>query len=325
MSVNSSVNNFNREDNDRIAVLEIISAGDSLVVDMFRKELASFVVVISLDEVDIEDYGKVEIYIGSPPKEKLLLMTGLRWLQLQSSGINGYDNPALYFDFDKVSLTNPSGVYGVPISEYIIGAMCMMSKFALSNNVKEPKLGMDKKFNIEFRQACVLILGLGDIGLHVAELCKGLSFKRVMGINSTGVCSNSNVDETYKIDDLIRIVLQADFVISALPDTENTRGIFNQAVFEAMKFTAILINVGRGSAVVQSDLLYAMKHKLISGAVLDATSPDPLPARHPLRRCKRVFLSDHQSAYSPFNKDRANEIYISRIKRYCLYGSHMIK
>jgi phosphoglycerate dehydrogenase-like enzyme len=91
-----------------------------------------------------------------------------------------------------------------------------------------------------------------------------------------------------------------------------------------MKFTAILINVGRGSAVVQSDLLYAMKHKLISGAVLDATSPDPLPAGHPLRRCERVFLSDHQSAYSPFNKDRANEIYISRIKNYYLYGSHML-
>jgi len=303
-------------DNDKIAVLEIISTGNTLKIDIFKELLVSFVVVPSIDVISKEDYVKIEIYIGSPPKEILCLLTGLKWLQLTSSGVDGYDNPTLYENYDKVIITNAAGVYGVPISEYVIGVMCLMSKYAISNNLKKRKLGMDRNFHIEIRQANILILGLGDIGLHVAELCKGFSCKKVIGVNRLGVCSNSNVDETYKIDDLISIVPQADYIISALPDTENTGGIFHKAVFEAMKCTAILINVGRGNAVVQSDLVYAMKQKLISGAVLDVTSPDPLPFWHPLRRCQRVFLTEHRSAYSQFNMNRANELYISQIHKY---------
>jgi phosphoglycerate dehydrogenase-like enzyme len=63
----------------------------------------------------------------------------------------------------------------------------------------------------------------------------------------------------------------------------------------AMKPTATLINIARGSVVDQDALLTALNDKQISAAFLDVTTPEPLPEDHPLWRVENAHISMHLS------------------------------
>ena len=62
-----------------------------------------------------------------------------------------------------------------------------------------------------------------------------------------------------------------------------------------MKKTAILLNVGRGSAIVTEDLLRVMKDGHLRAACLDVMDPEPLPKGHPLWTAPRVYITPHIS------------------------------
>ena len=71
---------------------------------------------------------------------------------------------------------------------------------------------------------------------------------------------------------------EADFVVCALPHTAQTVGTFGAAEFEAMKPTAVFVNVGRGSNVDEPALIAALRGGRIAAAALDVVSQEPLPA-----------------------------------------------
>ena len=58
---------------------------------------------------------------------------------------------------------------------------------------------------------------------------------------------------------------------------------------------AILVNVGRGTAVDQEALMDALRSGHLSGAALDVMVPEPLPADHPLWDTPHLLLTPHIS------------------------------
>lgn len=81
------------------------------------------------------------------------------------------------------------------------------------------------------------------------------------------------------MDTLLR---ESDFVISAVPLTNETRGMFNKTAFDKMKKSAIFVNIARGGVVQQDDLVEALKTNQIFAAGLDVMTPEPLPSDHAL-------------------------------------------
>ena len=63
--------------------------------------------------------------------------------------------------------------------------------------------------------------------------------------------------------------------------------------FTMMKNDAVLINTSRGQIINQSDLENALKKKIIGGAALNVTDPEPLPATSELLKMQNVFISPH--------------------------------
>jgi phosphoglycerate dehydrogenase-like enzyme len=63
----------------------------------------------------------------------------------------------------------------------------------------------------------------------------------------------------------------------------------------AMKPGAVLVNVARGSVVDQEALVAALAARAIGGAFLDVTSPEPLPADHPLWALPNAHVTMHLS------------------------------
>jgi phosphoglycerate dehydrogenase-like enzyme len=56
-----------------------------------------------------------------------------------------------------------------------------------------------------------------------------------------------------------RLVGEVDYVVNLLPNTPNTHDIYDAALFKQFKPTGLFINVGRGVAVVDADLVEALK------------------------------------------------------------------
>ncbi len=84
-------------------------------------------------------------------------------------------------------------------------------------------------------------------------------------------------------------------MILAVPATPETDGMIGAAELAAMKPTATLINIARGSVVDQDALVAALDDQQIAAAFLDVTTPEPLPSDDPLWSLDNAHITMHLS------------------------------
>ena len=140
----------------------------------------------------------------------------------------------------------------------------------------------------------LVLLGTGDIGSNTARRLKAL------GANVTGVCRSGKSDEpafdrVVKVSELDSLLPTADALIMSLPSTPDTAGILSRERISALNPQALIINVGRGSAIDQEALVEALQSRSIGGAALDVMVPEPLPPEHPLWDCPNTIITPHCS------------------------------
>ena len=144
-------------------------------------------------------------------------------------------------------------------------------------------------------ETTVAVLGLGRIGLLVAQRFIDNHFN-VTGW-SRSLKNIAGVECHAAADGLSKALESADYVVSVLPSTPQTRGMFNHDLFKSFNPQAFFINVGRGDLVNEADLLQALDDDLLAGAILDVMSVEPLPADNPLWLHSRVQLTPHVSGF----------------------------
>ena len=81
------------------------------------------------------------------------------------------------------------------------------------------------------------------------------------------------------------------------PLDETTAGFIGKAELALMKPSALLVNMARGGIVDEDALYEALRGKVISGAIIDAYSQEPLTAS-PLFSLDNVILSPHAGAFT---------------------------
>ncbi|KAM4065244.1 d-isomer specific 2-hydroxyacid dehydrogenase, NAD binding domain-containing protein [Hirsutella rhossiliensis] len=121
-------------------------------------------------------------------------------------------------------------------------------------------------------------------------------------------------------DDLLAQGL--DLLILALPLTESTRGLIGRPQFRLMDSASagrmrktFLCNVARGPIVDTPALVEALEQGRISGAALDVTDPEPLPAEHPLWKAPNVFITPHVSWQSDVMVERIAGLIMENLER----------
>lgn len=138
---------------------------------------------------------------------------------------------------------------------------------------------------------------------------------RVLAVDSEDVAPEPGVEAIWKPDRLPEMLAAADVVVIALPLTKATHHLFTRDLFRCMRPTAILINVTRGEIVYGDDLLRALDERVIWGAGLDVTDPEPLPPGHPLWRHPRVIVTPHTAGGSPRRAERAIAAFCENLRR----------
>ncbi len=255
------------------------------------------------------------LFSKSFPAGSLTAATHLRWVQ---AGTAGVDRVLAGLAGRDVLLTNASGAHGVPMAELVLG---MMLSFAagLHTAIRGPAdyhapraQILREKFELEGQTLCVL--GLGDIGGTLARKAQALGM-RVIGVRR-GRDPFPHVDAQVTPDRLLEVLPQADHLALCLPLTSETVGIVGAAELGAMKSTAYIYNVGRGSSIDPDALIEALQSGRIAGAGLDVTDPEPLPSDSLLWAMPNVILSRHTSGSSPFNADRITAIFAENLRRY---------
>jgi len=258
--------------------------------------------------------------IGTCDEEMLAKSPDLFWIQVFSAGVERcIANPSL--KNRSRLLTNGQRVGSPALAEHAIAMMMMLARGLdvyhtnqLSGEWKW-QTQLERTDHIELEGRTLLVVGLGGIGTQVAKRGHGLGM-RVIATRNSRREGPDYVDYVGLPDELNTLAAQADVVINTAPLTDETRGMFNAAFFDAMKPQAFFITVGRGGSTVTGDLVAALKSGSIGGAGLDVTDPEPLPAGHPLWTMPRVIISPHTAGRSDKGRERLYLVVKENLRRY---------
>ncbi len=236
---------------------------------------------------------EADIIIGNVPEPLLCEPERLQWLQLNSAGADTYCKPGVLRP--GTFLTNATGAYGLAISEHMLGQTLMLMKRL--DQYHENQMGhrwRDEGKVTSVYGSTTLILGMGDIGSEYGLRMKALG-SRVLGIRRKAGEKPDFADAVYTMEQLDQVLPEADIVAMSLPNTPETYHMMNRERLAKMKSTALLLNVGRGTAIDQDALNEALREGRLGGCAVDVTDPEPLPADHPLWDAPRTVITPHIS------------------------------
>lgn len=134
------------------------------------------------------------------------------------------------------------------------------------------------------------IIGLGRIGTAVARRLQGFDV-RLLYTGRSPKPTAAGLVANYV--DLNTLLAESDFVVVLCALTPETRHLVNAPRLRMMKPTATLINAARGEIIDQDALVEALRSGVIAYAGLDVTTPEPLPADHPLLGLPNVVVLPH--------------------------------
>lgn len=158
------------------------------------------------------------------------------------------------------------------------------------------------------------IVGLGEIGRRVYDIAKAFGCKAVY-YSTSGRNHNSRYDEV----DFDTLLSDSDIISIHAPLTAETENLFDGNAFARMKNTAILINVGRGPIINESDLYDALINGQIGAAGLDVLVEEPMSKDNPLFAIKdsdRLIITPHIAWATVEARARLMKEVLNNIKGY---------
>ncbi len=263
--------------------------------------------------INNDEINECEVMVTYNPFNTLDIkqMTNLKYIQTTSVGIDQI--PKEYVQDNNIIIANNKGGYSIPMAEWIVMYILQIYKnsFSLYEQQKNKQWAMNSKIT-ELTNRKIGFIGTGTICSEAAKRLKPFGVE-IWGVNTNGRYIE-HFDKCFSTFDMDEVFKNCDVVVSAMPSTEETKGMINSSKFELMKDQSIFINVGRGSLVNQKDL---EKHiTKFRGVALDVFESEPLNTESKLWDYKNIIITPHNSWYSDKNGDRTFEMIYENLKNY---------
>ena len=222
--------------------------------------------------------------------EILRVNNQIRWVQLPFAGVDNFKSlfDEVHSRNQVVTFTSAKGAYREPVAEHALMLALALAR-ALPERLAAKTWG--RKFAATLFDSKVVIVGGGGIAEELVRLLA--PFRPEISVVRREVREMTGVTRVSNLDDLDQLLPTADFVFSTSALTEETRGLFNSRRFGLMKPSAYFINIARGAIVNTADLEAALRGKLIAGAGIDVTDPEPLPDGHSLWEAPNLIITPH--------------------------------
>jgi len=241
----------------------------------------------------------------------------LRWIQYGTAGVEKALVPELVDS--QIVLTNLQRIHGPNVADQAFALL-----LALTRRVQDharaggaATAGKPLHERQELQGKTMLVVGLGGVGTQISRRAQAFGM-RVMAIDPKDMERPPFVFSLDKPAKIVELLPKADVVVLACPLTAETRGMFGEAQFEAMKKSAYFINIARGGLVQTPALIAALEKKQLAGAGMDVTDPEPLPEEHPLWKLPNVVVSPHVGGESAGANDRRWRLWRENVRRFAV-------
>jgi phosphoglycerate dehydrogenase-like enzyme len=224
----------------------------------------------------------------APVTEELIeLAPALRLVAKPGAGVDNIDVAAAARR--GVTVTNVPGARGRAVAEHALFLLLHLSRRGW---LRDDPAWRDT-LATQLGGKSLGIVGLGEIGAHVARFGEGLGMRVIAHTRTPD--PDRAPDVPVRFVDLDTLLREAHAVILCAPLTDATRNMIDRRALKMMKEDAYLINVARGPLVSTEDLLEVMRAGHLAGAGLDVTDPEPLPEDHGLHSLPNVLISPHNA------------------------------
>jgi glycerate dehydrogenase len=142
---------------------------------------------------------------------------------------------------------------------------------------------------VELAGKTIGLIGLGDIGLQVAQIALAFGMK-VIAFRKNPENTNNPAIKMVSLDTLFK---ESDVISLHCPLNEETKNIIRKENLLLMKPSAFLLNTGRGPLINEDDLAQALEEKIIAGAGLDVLSSEPPEVTNPLLSAPNCVITPH--------------------------------
>ncbi|MFB9685574.1 2-hydroxyacid dehydrogenase [Amycolatopsis plumensis] len=257
------------------------------------------------------DLGDVEVYVlpydrGPEPPKLIGELPSLRVVQSLSAGVETLV-PLLP---DGVRLANGRGLHDLSVAEHALALIHAAQRDLPRWFAQQARGEWAREHTRSLADSRVLLVGYGSIGQAIERQL--VAAEAVV----TRVASRPRPDEdVHGVAELPALLPEADIVVLVLPDTPATRGLLGPDELAALPDDALVINVGRGTAIdTQALLAETSTGRLRAG--LDVVEPEPLPADHPLWTVPGVVITPHIAGGSASFYPRAKKLVAEQLRRY---------
>ena len=259
--------------------------------------------------------NQCDIVVGWP-NARGLVDSNIRLCQLCSAGYDPYLEVPLS-EKKGFTLCNARGVFSVPAAEQTLAMIFCLSR-RVNLHIRDQQQHQWQRAN-EYRivyDDTIGVVGLGSIGMAIAERCAGIGMN-VIGVTRTGKDQPTpSVSHIVGFDNLADVLPDCDHVVLSLPANKQTQHIFDEAMFRRMKPGSCFYNVGRGTLVVESDLVKVIEDGHLFGAGLDVFETEPLPPDHPFWDMPNVIVLPHTAGRYVQEFDHLCDLFVENLSCY---------
>src|ERR1700758_5114894 len=194
-----------------------------------------------------------------------------------------------------VLVVNQSGGNAYSVAEHALGMLLTLSKRIIEADRalrRDRDINRNALMGTEAQGRTIGIVGIGNVGRRIAELCKGLLGMKVLAydpyLSQAEIAARGG--EKVELDELLR---RSDYVSISCPLAKDSRGMIGARQFALMQPHAYFITTARGFIHDEAALVEALRNRQIAGAGLDVWAKEPPPPGHPLLQFDNVIASPH--------------------------------
>ncbi|MCM3643933.1 MULTISPECIES: 2-hydroxyacid dehydrogenase [Priestia] len=249
--------------------------------------------------------------IGHITVDEELLEAAPNLRVISQSGV-GYDSVDVEACTKKgVPFSNTPGVLVEATADLTFGLLLSAARRIHEGYEKVKQGNWETVFGVDLFGKTLGIVGMGDIGSAVARRAKASGMNIVYHNRSRKHEAEKELDTVYlSFEELLQT---ADCIVCLVPLSNESKGMFGEAEFKAMKNSAYFVNAARGGLVDTEALYEALKNEEIAYAALDVTDPEPLPADHKLLQLSNVLVTPHIGSATYETRNRMADLAVQNL------------
>jgi len=214
----------------------------------------------------------------------------LKVISKWGSGIDSIDSN--YAKLKNIKILNSPGAFTEPVAQHAIGLMFSLTRNIVTNHLDIKKGIWSKRINQNIYKKKIGIIGFGKIGKEIKKILTIFNPKFYL------------CDKKYKSKQFVNknvLIKNADIIFLCCDLNLTSKHLISMQELKKMKKNAILINISRGAIIKNTDLIKALKRKIIAGAGIDVFEKEPILKHSEFLKLSNCILSSHNA----FNSEEA--------------------